>query len=68
MAIPTKTRRSINKTTEDYKFGFKTDTKSIFKSKKGLNEEIIKEISKHKNEPKWMLDFRLNAYEIFKKD
>lgn len=33
---------------------------------KGLNEEIIKEISKIKNEPKWLLDFRLKAYSIFK--
>ncbi len=33
---------------------------------KGLNSQVIKEISKKKQEPKWMLDFRLKAYEIFK--
>ena len=33
---------------------------------KGLNEEIIKEISSLKNEPSWLLDFRLKAFKIFK--
>ena len=32
---------------------------------KKLNETFIKELSKQKNEPKWMLDFRLKAYEKF---
>lgn len=32
---------------------------------KGLNVELIKQISKIKNEPKWLLDFRLKAYKIF---
>ena len=32
----------------------------------GLDENKIKEISKIKNEPKWMTDFRLNAYKDFK--
>lgn len=36
-----------------------------FKSKKGLNKEIVKDISLKKNEPKWMLDFRLKALEVF---
>ena len=30
-----------------------------------LNEELIKKISKIKNEPKWMLDFRLNSLKTF---
>ena len=33
----------------------------------GLNEDIIKSISKIKNEPKWLLDFRLKSYEKWKK-
>ncbi|MCC7196917.1 Fe-S cluster assembly protein SufB [Candidatus Peregrinibacteria bacterium] len=49
-----------------YKYGFSTDTKSVFKADKGLNREIVEAISKYKKEPQWMLDFRLNAYEIFK--
>lgn len=43
------------------------DSKYVFKSRKGLNEEIIREISKQKQEPQWMLEKRLEAYEIFKK-
>ncbi len=34
--------------------------------KKGINEDVIKEISEIKNEPKWMRDFRLKAYTTFK--
>ncbi len=33
----------------------------------GLSEKVIRKISKEKHEPKWMLDYRLNAYEIFKR-
>jgi Fe-S cluster assembly protein SufB len=56
----------INK---DYKekYGFHVDSNYSHKSQKGLNEDVIKDISKNKNEPSWMLDFRLKAYEIFKK-
>ena len=32
----------------------------------GLNEKKIKEISKLKNEPKWMTEFRLKSYRVFK--
>lgn len=39
----------------------------FFKISKGLNKKKICEISKLKNEPKWMLDFRLKSYEAFKK-
>ena len=38
---------------------------SIFRSSKGLNKEIVTEISQKKNEPAWMLEFRLKALEIF---
>ncbi len=37
----------------------------VFKPKKGLNEEILREISSMKNEPEWMLEFRLKAYKRF---
>ena len=46
---------------EEYKYGFTTDIESI-KAPKGLNEDIIKFISKIKKEPKWMLDWRLRAF------
>lgn len=48
-----------------YKFGFKTEDKPKFKAEKGITREIVEEISRQKKEPKWMLDFRLNALEIF---
>ncbi|PJF40708.1 MAG: Fe-S cluster assembly protein SufB, partial [Chloroflexi bacterium] len=37
-----------------------------FKSQKGLTAEIVRQISEMKNEPEWMTNFRLEAYEIFK--
>ena len=49
------------------KYGFNVDENFVYKAEKGLNEDVVREISKMKNEPKWMLDFRLRAYEIFKK-
>lgn len=52
---------------EDYKYGFSDKDISIFKSKKGLTEATVREISAIKKEPEWMLEFRLKAYEAFKK-
>ena len=37
----------------------------IFRTAKGLNKQIVTEISQKKNEPDWMLEFRLKALEIF---
>ncbi len=45
----------------DYKYGFVTDI-AADEAPKGLNENIIRFISKKKNEPQWMLDYRLKAY------
>ncbi len=51
---------------ENYKEGFHmSEGGSSFKIPRGLNEDVIRQISKFKNEPKWMLDYRLKAYEIF---
>ena len=50
---------------KDYKYGFSTDIENV-KAPKGLNEEVIKFISKTKKEPKWLLDWRLKAYERLK--
>ena len=38
----------------------------VFKAKPGLSEELVRQISKDKNEPEWMLKKRLESYEIFK--
>ena len=50
---------------EEYKYDFVTDDQPIFKSKKGLSEEVVRQISAHKEEPEWMLEFRLKALEIY---
>ena len=54
-----------NEIVGDYKYGFKTEAKNVLTSGKGLNEDVIRFISKAKNEPEWMLEFRLKAYENF---
>ena len=50
----------------EYKYGFTTDIEQEF-APKGLNHEIVKFISKKKNEPQWLLDWRLNAFDTWKK-
>jgi Fe-S cluster assembly protein SufB len=49
----------------EYKYGFRDESKPFFKSGKGLNREIVEKISAMKEEPQWMLDFRLRALEHF---
>ncbi len=56
-----------NEIVGDYKYGFRTDAKNILTSGKGLNEDVIRFISKAKHEPEWMLEFRLKSYEQFLK-
>lgn len=60
---------AIQKQVDDltkYEAGFVTDIESD-KAPKGLNEDIIRFISKKKNEPQWLLDWRLKAFEHWKK-
>lgn len=52
---------------DQYKYDFKDDSKDIFNTGKGLNEDVVRAISKAKNEPEWMLEFRLKAYKNFVK-
>ena len=49
------------KINEEYKYGIVTDIEAD-NAPKGINEDIIRFISKKKNEPEWMLEFRLKAY------
>ncbi|MCU7556355.1 Fe-S cluster assembly protein SufB [Macrococcus capreoli] len=51
----------------DYKYGFHDKDVSIFRSERGLTEDIVREISKMKDEPEWMLDFRLKSLKQFYK-
>ena len=50
---------------DDYRFGFHYPDASVFKPRKGIDEEIIRAISKHKGEPEWMLNYRLQALRVF---
>ena len=52
-------------TSREYKYGFTTNIQSDT-IKKGLSEDVVRTISEKKNEPKWMLDFRLNAFKVWK--
>ena len=62
-----KNKESIDSIVGDYKYGSTTDAKTVLTSGKGLNREVVEFISKAKNEPDWMLDIRLKAYDAFLK-
>ena len=60
--MDTETSQTLDKYAQDkYKYGFVTNIDSD-RPKKGLDEEIIKFISQKKNEPEWMLNWRLDSY------
>src|SRR5690554_97714 len=58
-------KKKIDAIVGDYKFGFRTENTPVINTGKGLNEEIVRAISKYKNEPEWMLEFRLKSYKKF---
>ena len=49
----------------DYKYGFADKDVSVFRSERGLTREIVEEISGMKEEPEWMLNYRLKSLELF---
>ena len=53
-------------TSNDYKYGFTSDIE-VESFPKGLSEDVIRLISKRKNEPEWLLEFRLNAFHKWQK-
>ena len=60
MAVTRETAAAV-RDVEQYKYGFVTDIESDM-APKGLNEDIVRFISAKKNEPEWMLEWRLKAY------
>ena len=50
---------------EQYQWGFHDDEQPLFIAEKGLSEDVVRGISSIKDEPQWMLDFRLDALKIF---
>jgi Fe-S cluster assembly protein SufB len=61
MAADAEALEQVRTIGEQYKYGFVTDIESEF-APKGLNEDIVRFISKKKEEPEWMLEWRLKAY------
>jgi Fe-S cluster assembly protein SufB len=53
-----------NKLNENYKYGFETQIETD-KFPKGLNEDIVRAISAKKDEPEWMLQYRLDAFKVW---
>lgn len=58
-------KKEVEEIVGDYKYGFRTEIDNVITSGKGLSEETVRFISKAKNEPEWMLQFRLKAYDAF---
>jgi Fe-S cluster assembly protein SufB len=67
MAATEQTIKQVNSLgNSEYKYGFSTELDEI-KAPKGLSEEVVRFISAQKNEPDWMLEWRLNAFKVFYK-
>ncbi|MDI3306222.1 MAG: Fe-S cluster assembly protein SufB [Acetobacteraceae bacterium] len=67
MPAVTETIDTVQSVTEGtYKWGFETDIDMEF-APKGLNEDIVRFISKKKNEPEWLLEWRLKAFAMWRK-
>ncbi len=49
----------------DYQYGFSYPDQSVFRTGKGLSEDVVRAISAQKNEPEWMLEFRLRSLRAF---
>lgn len=63
--VKTNTEEDFLENLGDYQYGFSDPDSSVFKSRKGLDEQVVREISKKKDEPEWMLEFRLKALAHF---
>jgi Fe-S cluster assembly protein SufB len=48
-----------------YKYGFQDPDVTVFKTRKGLDDDVVRQISAMKGEPEWMLEFRLKGLEHF---
>ena len=57
---------NVRDTIGEYKWGFHDEEQPLFIAEKGLNEDIVRTISKMKDEPEWMLEYRLDALRQFR--
>lgn len=58
-------KKKIDAIVGEYQFGFKTETTPFYSIPKGISEEVVVAISKYKQEPSWMTDIRVKAYQHF---
>ena len=63
--VEAETVEAVKSLSGKYKYGFSTDIESEY-APLGLDEDIVKLISKKNDEPEWMLDWRLQAFERWK--
>ena len=65
MAEVQEERVEVGAIRSDYQFGFHDEDHSVFRARKGLDRDIVEQISALKGEPSWMRDIRLKALDIF---
>lgn len=52
---------------DEYRYGFHDDIQAVIDTGKGLNEQVVRQISAYKSEPEWMCEYRVKAYHTFEK-
>jgi Fe-S cluster assembly protein SufB len=50
----------------EYKYGFHDDIEAVFQTRRGLDEDVVRQISAHKSEPEWMTEYRVKSYKHFR--
>ncbi len=65
MATDVRTNKPTDQIGNINKYDFRTQSQAVFKARKGIDAEIVNQISDIKNEPDWMRQFRLKSLEIF---
>ena len=65
MSIDSRVEETPDQIGEINKYYFRTATEGVFRARKGLDADIVAQISEMKDEPDWMRDFRLKSLEVF---
>ncbi|MEE3372869.1 MAG: Fe-S cluster assembly protein SufB [Planctomycetota bacterium] len=65
MSIDSRVEETPDQIGEINKYDFRTPTEGVFRARKGLDADIVAQISEMKDEPDWMRDFRLKSLEVF---
>lgn len=63
--MTTAAQAQLAKQLASYPFGFFDPERAVFKTPKGIDQDVVRAISEHKREPEWMTEFRLKAYGLF---